>query len=174
MRWTVSRIWIGRWQAVGIRMSRLRRLAHVGWRTRVIVIGGVSGVLAGRLVSSSEIGCCENSLNENLPHTVDVEEGSVLARGDAMMVREGIDLPVSGHSDIVQVPWDHPDTDLIDEDLARCNHCGRPQVVEAVSLQRDSSFPVAGHSAGEEDMRSDGRLLPSSCSCIIRKLLEAE
>jgi hypothetical protein len=49
MRGTITRIWIRRWETIRIRMSRLGRLAHIGRRTRVIVIGCVSGVLAKKI-----------------------------------------------------------------------------------------------------------------------------
>jgi hypothetical protein len=68
---------------------------------------------------------------------------------------------VLDHSGIVQVPWDHLDIALIGEHRVECNHSGRPQTAEAVNLEEDSSFPVAGHLV-EGGMRSDDPLLPSS------------
>ena len=93
----------------------------------------------------------------------------VLAEGDAMMTEEDIDLVVLGHLGSVQVRWDHSDMDLLWKRRAVCNYSGHPRTVEAVNREEDSSCPVAGH-LGEEDMRSDDPLLPSSCLCIIRKV----
>jgi hypothetical protein len=77
------------------------------------------------------------------------------------MREEDIAPVVLDHSDIVQVPWDHLDIALVWEHRVECNHSGRPQTAGAVSLEEDSSFPVAGHLV-EAGMRSDDPLLPSS------------
>lgn len=102
----------------------------------------------------------------SLPDTEDVEEDNALVEGDAMMTEEDSELVVLGHSDTVQVPWDHLDSDLLWGRRAECNHSGHPRVVEAVNLEEDNSFRVAGRLL-EEDMRSDALLLLSSCSNII-------
>jgi hypothetical protein len=161
MRGTITRIWIRRWETIRIRMSRLGRLAHIGWRTRVVVIGCVSRILARRLVASFNL---VQSKKQNIPDTEDAEEGSVLVEDDAMLTEEGIGLAVLDRSGIVKAPWDHLNMELVWEDHVCYNHSGHHQVVELVSLEMDNSLPAADRS--EEDMRPDVLLLPSFCSFV--------
>lgn len=101
-----------------------------------------------------------------------MEGDNVRVEGDAMTMEEDIDLVVWGHWGMVQALWDHPDRDLAGEDPAH-SHCGPRLRVEGENLGQDSSLHADGHLLEEEeDTRSDVPLLPSSCSFIIRVLLD--